>query len=242
MNVETSLKDLGLLQSEIRIYLYLLQQGLATPPQISKGTGIQRTNAYHVLQSLREKGLILEQTKGTRKVYLTNDPEALLLSLERKKDIVANILPDLRGLRNVQKNKPTIRFFDGITQIQEIYWLSLEAKEIIALGSTNRLYALFPEFMGRWVQEVKKRQIIIRDIVTFPSRDQVLRYMSEALKGSYDARILPMKYGELSTDLLLWNDNIALITLEEPYFGTILTNAQLTKTFKIMLELIRERL
>jgi hypothetical protein len=189
-----------------------------------------------------EKRLVLQQTKGTRSAYATNDPEALLLAVERKKDAIEKILPDLRGLHATQKNKPKIRFFDGLKQLQEIYRLSLNSKEIYAMGSIERLYELMPQFLDHWLREVKKRGIVVHDIVPYPSHREALPRMKLALKGLYGAKVLPEKYGEAPTDLLLWNDNAGLITLEEPYFGTILTNASLTRTFKIILELLGERL
>ena len=85
MELQTQLKKAGLTESEISIYLYLLQQGQSTPPQISIGTGIARTNCYHVLRSLKEQGLIKEEETKKRKAYLATDPQALLLNIEKKK-------------------------------------------------------------------------------------------------------------------------------------------------------------
>ena len=125
MTLTDQLKALGLNRTETRIYLYLLEQGLSTPPQIARGTGITRTNCYNILESLKEKDLIAEQTQGKRKAYLARDPEALVRSLERKKEIINEILPQLRGLYTTQKNKPKIKFYDGVEQIKEIYRQSL---------------------------------------------------------------------------------------------------------------------
>lgn len=242
MILHSQLRELGLNASEIRVYLYLLERGLSSPSLISKGVGMQRPNTYHVLQSLSNKGLLLEQRQGKRKAYLTNDPESLLISLERKKALVETLLPDLRGLRKIQANKPTIRFYDGLSQIEEIYRLALQGQEIIALGSTDRLYQLMPNFFVAWLKEVKDRGIVLRDVVTHVSGSAAAHKMVASLKGYYEAKVLPRSVGELTTDLLLWNDNLALITLEEPYFGTIITNESLAKTFRQVLQLIRQML
>ena len=44
------------------------------------------------------------------------------------------------------------------------------------------------------------------------------------------------------TDLLIWNDHLALIGLEKPTFGSIITNANLVRTFKTIFELLWEKL
>jgi len=242
MALNEQLRTLGLSASEIRIYLFLLGFGLATPSQIAKGTETQRPNTYHVLDLLLEKGLISEQKNGKRKAYLTTDPESLLVTLDRKKEIITTILPDLRGLRNTKRNKPTIQFFDGLTQIQEIYQLALQSKEIVALGSTDRLYQIMPTFIESWLKEVKHREIVLYDIVTHISGNEAAHKMIASLKGYYDAKVLPKSMGELTTDILIWDDHLALITLEEPYFGTVITNASLVKTFRQILTLVRQSL
>ncbi len=242
MELHDHLRTLGLNASEIRIYLFLLGYGLATPSQIAKGTKTQRPNTYHVINSLMEKGLVMEQKNGKRNAYLTSDPESLLAALEHKKNIVEAILPDLRGLRSTQRNKPTIQYFDGLSQIQEIYQMTLQGKEIIALGSTDRLYQLMPKFVESWLENVKSKGIVLRDIVTHLSGDAAAHKMIASLKGYYDAKVLPQSAGEFTTDILIWDDHLALITLEEPYFGTVITNSSLVNTFRQVLDLLRDSL
>ena len=137
MELQKALKELNLHRSEIKVYLYLLEQGLATPPRIAKSTNIARTHCYNILANLKDKDLIEEQAQGKRRAYIARDPEALFRSIERKREILQQILPDLRALHTLQKNKPKIKFYEGRKQIKEIYWQSLIAKKIDALGSTK---------------------------------------------------------------------------------------------------------
>ena len=62
--------------------------------------------------------------------------------------------------------------------------------------------------------------------------------MKEILRGFYEAHFLPQKYKDFPTDMLIWDDNIALITLEEPIFGTVLTNKLLAQTSKIIFDVL----
>lgn len=240
MLLDEQLRQLGLGQSEVKVYLFLLEHGLASPSEVAKGLSMQRPNTYQVLRSLVERGLVLEQKQGGHNAYLTTDPEALLINLEQKKALVASILPDLRGLRHTQKNKPTVQYFDGLSQIQDIYDMALETDELLALGSTDRLYQLMPSFVESWLGKLKKRKIVLHDIVTHVSGNEAAHKMVASLKGYYDASILPQATGELTTDILIWNNHLALITLEEPYFGTVITNASLVNTFRQVLGILRE--
>src|SRR3989344_4302687 len=116
MSLEKQLSGLGLGKSEASIYLYLVEHGVSSPPQIAKGTKIAITNCYPILRSLKEKHLIdpaSPRLRGARKNYLASDPNALLAGLERKKQAAEELLPDLRALYTTQANKPKIKFYDG---------------------------------------------------------------------------------------------------------------------------------
>ncbi|MEK7619667.1 MAG: helix-turn-helix domain-containing protein [Patescibacteria group bacterium] len=242
MSINDRLGQIGLNQSETKAYLFLLEHGLSSPTAIAKGVGIQRPNAYQVIHSLLQRGLILEQKQGGRRAYLTGDPEALLIGLEQKKALIDSLLPDLRGLRNLQKNKPTVQYFDGLSQIQDIYLMALESDELLALGSTDRLYQIMPSFVEGWLSKLKKKGIVLHDIVTHVSSSEAAHKMIASLKGYYDAKVLPKTSGELTTDILIWDNHLALITLEEPYFGTVITNSSLVNTFRQILSILRSAL
>lgn len=237
MDISQNLKTLGLQQSEIRIYLYIMENGVSTPPQIAKGTGIARTNCYNVVESLKAKELIVEQELGKRRAYLARDPEALFRSLEEKKEVVRQILPDLRALYTIQKNKPKIRFYEGFEQVKEIYHQSLSAKKILAIGSTQELSTIDAEFFTEYFTSLQKKGIVLDDILTHDSRD-ASTFGETILKGFYSVRLLPQDAPKIFTDILIWDNNIALITLRDPIFGTLLTNPLLAETFRTLHGLI----
>lgn len=238
MAITDQLKQLGLNHSEISVYLFLLENGISTPPIVSRRTNIARTNCYNILNELVGKGLIAEQLTGKRKAYIANDPESLLRGLERKKEIVSQILPDLRGLFTTQKNKPRIRFFDGVAQIKELYQATLGAKQILGFASTNKLLTLMPKLFEDYNNELKKRGIFFKDILSAESRTHGAPEMAVTLRGLYSVRFLDPRRGDFPTDMLVWDNSVALITLDEPVFGTILTSRTLANTFRIIHEVM----
>ncbi len=239
MNLQNELKKIGLNKSEIIVYLFLLEEGLSTPPQISSGTRIARTNCYNILVSLKQKGLIEPQQRQKRKAYLATDPQSLMQSIEKKKEIIEQILPDLRSIHTYQKNKPKIKFYEGWEEVKEIYRNSLQAKEIFAIGSTKGISDIDTKFFDIYRTQIKEKKIVYHDILSNSSRGDI-QVTKELLKGYYDVTIVPSQYKNFQTDILIWGDNIALITLEEPIFGTVLTNKLLAETFRIIFNLMKE--
>ena len=238
MKLEEGLKNIGLKGSEIKVYLYLLENGVSTPPQIAKGTRIARTNTYHILRGLSEKGLIERQEKRKRFVYSPTNPAALLGTLERRKETVEQLLPDLQALHKTQTHKPIVRFFEGVDGIKEIFMLMLEAKEILGIASTRKLFELDPKFFASYTHKMKQRQIIFRDLLSHPSGEKAVKDTKAIMGALYNYKLLPPKYGELATNFLIWNDNVILMTLEEPVFSTLITNKNVMATFKIIFEII----
>lgn len=242
MDIHKRLYTIGLTSSESEVYLFLLQNGLSSPPVIAKGTGIARTNCYHILQNLKEKQLISEQSQGKRKIYIARDPQALIESMDRRKAAAQELLPDLRALYTVQKNKPSIRFFNGFEEVKEIYNLSLSAKKIMGIGSTKRLQERDPEFYNYYIKQTQKRNIVFYDILSHPSAEKAGPRMKEIMKGLYEMKFIPKQYGDFATDILIWDNTIALLTLEEPIFGTTLENPLIAHTFSTLFTVLWEEL
>ncbi|MBT4857082.1 hypothetical protein HON52_02740 [Candidatus Uhrbacteria bacterium] len=240
MSIQDQLKELSLTKSEIKIYLYLLEMGISTPPQIAKGTGIARTNCYNILSSLKDQGLINEQEKGSRKVYLASDPESLLRRVQKRKEVIEQLLPDLRALHTTQKNKPKIEFYDGFEQVKEIYLRATNTKKLMAIGSVKAFADRDAKFFLNFKMKLKTNGTCFQDLVADSSSQNGIKETKEILKGLYEFRTLSKKYSDSPTDILIWDDNIALITLEDPVFGTVITSALLARTFGYMFEMLWE--
>lgn len=241
MAIKQQLQQIGLSKSESLLYLYLLEHGLSTPPQIAKGTGMARTNCYNVLQSLKNQELIAEQRAGKRKAYLAKDPESLFYRVQERKVAIEELLPDLRSLYARHKNKPVIRFFEGFESVKEVYRMCYSTQEVFGIGSTSKMSGKSQKFYNQWLRDLKKNNVVFHDILSYPSGAKAALEMKEELRGLYDYKLMSKKFEDFPTDMLIWDDTIALLTLEEPIFGTVITNATLAKTFRIIFSAMWEK-
>ncbi len=235
-NIREQLKQFGLQGSEISVYLYLLEHGVSSPPGIASGTGMARPNCYVILEMLIGKGLVSAQHDGKRKRYFAQDPEVLFARLDEKKEVLRHILPDLHALALTQSNKPVVKFYEGFASVKEIYWQTLSAQRVYGIGSTKSLSELDPVFYKKYLSALRDKEIAFTDILSPESGGTTVRETRELLKGFYSEKLLPQKCVGIPTDILIWDDTIALISLTEPIFGTVLHNAQLAKTFRIIFD------
>lgn len=238
------LREIGLKRNESEIYLYLLQNGISTPPQIARGTNIARTNCYNILNALKEKDVIDEHSKGKRKAYIARTPESLKLGLERKLESVGRLLPDLEAIYTTQKNKPAFRFYDGWSEVKELYKLSYvgnRSKKVLSLGSTERLSSIDKDFFHKYVSQIQKNGVDFQDLVTADSVNSA--DIIRGIRGeAHPIKFLPKEYSQNITDMLIWDDNLALISLEEPIFGTLITSKPLAGTLKTILQFIWQKI
>lgn len=238
MKLERTLKSIGLNDSETSVYLYVLEHGISSPTDIGAGTGIQRTNTYHVLTSLVGEGLLKKQKHGKRYRYVANDPEAVLAILEKKNQQLKEILPDLRAIHNTQKHKPVIYFYEGPEEVKGAYMRAADASgEIHAIGSTEKIATALPGFLEPYEATLKKRGIILNDLLVESARGGTADTIRKIMGGLYNQRFLDPKYQDVPTDIFMWDDHVLLVTLDEPIFATEIINWPLANTFRMLFDI-----
>jgi predicted transcriptional regulator len=162
MNAQV-LRDAGLTEGEIKVYLALIELGSSTTGRITERAGVAKSIIYVLLERLVEKGLAAYVTKNRTKLleYVERKEQQLH---ENKKQIEA-LLPQLmlraanekteirvyegfEGMKTVQENilihlrKGDDYFFMGITSEQptyyKSYWSNFDKRRGKA-GITSRL-------------------------------------------------------------------------------------------------------
>lgn len=112
------LKQLGLNDKEITVYLTVLQQGKVTPADLAKLTGINRTTVYSIAKMLIQQGIITEDL-GSPQRYLVALPPVDLArlvqneerKLAEKKKIVTQAIEELQQFtKKTQYSIPKIVF------------------------------------------------------------------------------------------------------------------------------------
>lgn len=118
--IQQKLKELGLTEKEISVYLSVLQHQKILPARVSTLTSINRPTVYAVAKELIKKGLITEDKAG-KAMYLVSSGEKslenLIKSKERKleklKQDLPNIIYDLGQLpKHGKYSVPKIRFIE----------------------------------------------------------------------------------------------------------------------------------
>lgn len=200
---ENILNEIGLTQSEIAVYLALLEIGSSTTGPIIKKAEIASGKAYLILDKLVLKGLVTHVIKSGTKHYQAKDPDQLLnymdekeKSLLDKKEKLKEIIPKLKAQYEEQKYKPRAEVFEGIKGFKTFYDWTLKELEkgdtIDIMGVPKEANEKFEGYLVEWNKKriakgIKMRIIYNHNCKSFGKKREKMkltevRYMKQELE------------------------------------------------------------
>lgn len=147
MTIESQLKILGLHNSEIRIYIFLLRNGLSPLSTVSRGTKIGRTNCYKIFSELEEKHLIEKRLVDDKSMYLAKDPEAIVDYANMRVRVAERANRELLSLYKANDLQPQIVFYAGDEGVNDLLD-QLKSINEISLFTSGSL----PSTVSNWVK------------------------------------------------------------------------------------------
>lgn len=132
------LKEAGLTDGEIKVYLALLELGSSTTGPIIDKSRIARSIIYQILEKLMQKGLVSVITKEKTKYFQAAEPNKILeyidereKQLEENKKRIEKLLPELLLKQKMAPKSETNMYFGykGIRTAHEHLYLKLKKEE-----------------------------------------------------------------------------------------------------------------
>ncbi|PIN74599.1 hypothetical protein COV18_06930 [Candidatus Woesearchaeota archaeon CG10_big_fil_rev_8_21_14_0_10_37_12] len=118
------LKDAGLTEGEVKVYLSLLDLGLTTTGPIVDKSGVARCIIYQLLEKLIQKGLVSYIFKNQTKQYQAAEPTKILEYIDRRESAlklnrtkVEKIVPELL-LKQAMNSKGEATIYVGFKGAQ----------------------------------------------------------------------------------------------------------------------------
>lgn len=134
MEIQVILKNFGLSEKEIAVYLALVELGPSSVRQISGKSKVNRGTAYDILKSLIALGLVSYYNKESKQYFVAEEPEKLLSAIDQKKEDLEEVrgnvkenLPLLKTLFERQGGKPVVKFYEGSKGVRQIFEDVLES-------------------------------------------------------------------------------------------------------------------
>ena len=237
------LQGIGLSDKETRVYLAALEIGRATADQLAKHAKIKRPTTYVQLESLMRMGLMSTYEENHKTYFAPESPELLrrLLSkqkesIESKEKDLATLLPDLVRQFESAGERPVVRFFpgkEGVAVAREEV-LTTKDKKIYIIFSPEKLSQIFSQ---KYLDEYsdRRRALGIHSKGIFTYKEFFAHAGSDALT---ERRYLPPSELPLTVDIFVFDDKVAIHSLDGNMFGLIVQSSQIAKSIKLIFDFL----
>lgn len=240
------LMDLGLNETEIKIYLTLLKSGSENVTKLSKKTEIPRTSVHRHLDKLIEKGLISQIIKNNVRTITAEDPKkirAILkeneIELETELDIIKTMQDKLPKIinslnstlpQNTKKSKFNIRYYNEEKEVMSIYREAFQAKSLYSYVNLEESHKVFSKNKKLYIElnkiEIKAK---VREIVAnTPKCIEIAKSFEKEVDFQYK-----ISTDELNTDninMMMFDNKLAIINLCNGVYGIIIEDEEIYKT------------
>lgn len=222
--------EIGLNRQEAEIYLYLLKSEKVTANQIAKSTKINRSVIYSIIEKLLDKGIANQILIKNVKHFSASNPNALLDFLNNKKEILSNLLPNLRSITKQEKQLVSVEIFQGIkgglTILKDII---REGKEYVSLGDEGQFQSILEGTIAeQYVNKLKEKKIKERII----TRKGIKLIQTSKLT---QIKYLPEEF-RFPTITTIYGDNVAIAIFDKPYYVILIKSKSLAFAYKSLFE------
>ena len=243
MEISEYLRQLGLNEKEDKVYLVCLELGESTITLIFKKSGYPKTTVYFVLEKLEEKGLIEIFEHNNKFEYVPNPPKSLVGLFKEKQaklqdDIegLEKVIPELNQLYGRAPFQPKARLFNGQEELRKIYEeiLEMPIDEEWYVGETSKIVeALGVQYLKNWITRRVKKKIRSKSIRVRSEEAKEPEFVSKEYLRQ--VRYAPADFRS-PTHILIYGDNVAIITTREENFGLVVTSREYASTMKSWFE------
>ncbi len=127
MEIPLILKNFGLNEKEIAVYLALVELGPSPVRVIAQKSKINRGTSYDILKALQSQGLVSFFDTKSRQHFVAEPPEKLVSAVEEKQESLALLkkqiqkdLPELKSIFEKNGGRPMVKMYEGLRGVKTI--------------------------------------------------------------------------------------------------------------------------
>ncbi len=232
------LKEFGLTENEIKIFVTLLKLGTSTPAKIAEKTGLSRPYIYDALERLLEKEIVNTILIKNKKHYQAIDPKLLEEQIKTKLKKVEKLIPQLLRIIEPEKEEIRVEVHKGKyvykTLLRDIVSTLKQNSKVLIFGiDDNTLVKLDPHYptnLSVYFSRLKRKKIKEKVIVRKDAK-----IFAEAETTEY--RFLP-KESIGNTAFEVYNNKVAIFLWGMPNYLILIENKEVADSYRKQFELM----
>ena len=243
---KTQLKSLlissGLSSKEALIYMFLLEKGSVKASTIFKSfPKLKKGNTYALLDKLEKKKLVTK--KGV--LFEPLPPQNLLTRLKKKTQNLKNSLkyleeslPELTSKYKLSVGKPTIKYFEGLDGIKDVFEDIYSPKEVVygCVDLEQADKALPAYIVNKLIPKRIKNQV---KAISFVADSKQARQIKKDDQNQLrETHLVDQEKYPLPAEIDVYEDKIAMLTFTKgDFLGLLIENEDLATTLKSIFRL-----
>lgn len=243
------IEELGLSNKEARVYVACLTLGASPVQKIADQAGIKRVTAYVILESLVSLGLVSQSVKGKKTFFNAEEPSNLRRLLEKREQEVKeqkanfeNVLPELLNLKELPKDSPNVKYYEGAEGIKAINTAMLRdyrqegLQMVYGFSNLDQIFSFFPEFRTQTANPQRYESGVKSRIIYTCEEGPVLSATDK--ERNRESRWIPADAYRLNGDFNIVGDHIIILSLggTQP-LGITIDSAELAKGMKAIFDM-----
>ncbi|MEK6973924.1 MAG: helix-turn-helix domain-containing protein [Nanoarchaeota archaeon] len=233
------LRNIGLTNSEIKVYVALLKIGISSKGSILKESKTAPSKLYYVIDKLIEKGLVSIITKNNVKHFSPAPPLRIKDYLDKKKEeimknqeLLDNLLPKLNTIKNKKVKETKVGVFIGWKGMETVY-LDLvsnchknDKAYILGAGASSNEERL-ERFFLRYSKLALKKGVKTKIIFDESSKAYVER-IEKKLGKKYDRKFL---YEATPSEILIHKEKVVILIRKEEPIVIVIEDLETSRSF-----------
>jgi sugar-specific transcriptional regulator TrmB len=238
MSIESNLAKLGIAGNLFKVYRAAIELGETPVSALVEQSGLPKATVYDAIARLEQEGLMVSTGEPRRRRVTAYDPAVLQEQLEAKRQMLDDMLPQLRSFYNHLRGKPQIRFYDSADGVQKALLDALSCTS----GLMHCTFAM-PEileipglaFMDEFTAQRVERRIFMK-VIRSPQRDTASIWPASH-KDMRELRFAPDALA-LSMTALIYDNRVALASSKRESYGLIIESEEFASLMRTMFEAV----
>lgn len=228
------LKNLGLIENEIKVFLLLVKRGSSLASDIAKESGLHRTHTYDILKSLISKSIVSYIIRENRKYFQAINPEQLESLFEDKEDEFRKsqeklkfLIKELKEISSVYKPSLLVSVYEGQKGFKALLEDIIRRKQdYLIIGYNPRAEESLKYFLPGFYQRRIKAKIHRKAIVdpTFRGGTWIEKQKLQEIRF--------LKY-EFPMGIIIYGNRVVMTIIQETgQVAIVIENQRISDNFK----------
>lgn len=235
--LNSTLKNIGLSEKAVRVYLAALDLGEASVQQLSSQSKLIRTTIYYTIEELVNFGALMETRRDKKTYYMPEKPQALLRRVRENAHDLEEALPELENRIHSAYPKSRTYFLYGVAGFKQIWEkiFSTKEKEFDIITSSES----FPSYVREKyiVDEIirRKRELQIRSRQLITNSQYAKQIIAKDAKENRVSKLLEPGY-RLPYTTIICHDFVAFISPRNENMLIVIESESFAKSQKTIFE------